>query len=78
MVKEISLNQRKLLSKYGLRNKKMWKLIALAPKIPLGHITSHATLNVQKGNLHWDWKKLKNGLELKQFDIDKRELIDGD
>jgi len=56
----------------------MWKLIALAPKVPLGHITSHATLNVQKGNLHWDWKKLKNGLELKQFDIDKRELIDGD
>jgi hypothetical protein len=32
----------------------------------------------KKGNLHWDWKKNKIGLELKQFDIDKRELIDGD
>ncbi len=78
MVKEISLNQRKLFSKHGLGIKKMWKLIALAPKITSGHITSHATLNVQKGNLHWDWNFFLNGLELKQFDIDKRELIDGD
>jgi hypothetical protein len=59
LVKEIGLNQRKLLSKHGSGNKKMWKLVALAPKIPSGHITSNATLNVQKGNLHWDCKKNK-------------------